>query len=184
MIGSDPSVPIEPFLKSLLSSLDLQLHHSGTATQPRFQSVEDYATQFGRQLKSTSAIVVNGHPLAPQPPTNDARLEFQKKWLACPNSKHTLTSFDCHLIPGTGLYTILVNGKVSFDESGCSRLGVTADVPQNPQMQPGRAIWGPGFGFCLAMVVDEAVAASANAQVINSFDYRLVYKPHDILVEI
>lgn len=177
-------MPIEPFLKSLMSSLDLQLHPPGTTTQPRYQSVEQYATQFGRQLKPSSAIVFNGHPLAPQPPANNARLEFQKKWLACPNSKHTLSSFDCHLIPGTGLFNIIVNGKVSFDESGRSRLSESADVPPDPQTQPPRALWGPSFSFCLNMVVDEAVASNKEAEVINAFNYRLVFKPHDSLVDL
>lgn len=176
-------MPIEPFVKSLLSSLDLQLNSSGNTNQPRFLSVEEYATQFGRQLKNTCAIVFDGHPLVPSPPSNDARLEFQKKWLSCPNSKHTLTSFDCHLIPGTGLFNIMVNGKVSFDESGRSRLGVTADIPQDA-LAPTKTLWGAGFGFCIVMVVDESVAASSEAQVINTFNYRLVYKPHDSLVEL
>lgn len=171
-------------MKSLFTSLDLQLHPSGTATQPRYLSVEEYATQFGKQLKSSCAIVFDGRPQAPQPPANDARLEFQKKWLTCPSSKHTLTSFDCHLIPGTGLFNIMVNGKVSFDESGRSRLGLTADLPQDPHSQPPRTLWGPAFGFCLIMVVDEAVASNKDAQVINSFNYRLVFKPHDSLVEL
>lgn len=127
---------------------------------------------------------MNGRPLAPQPPSNDARLEFQKKWLASPLSKHTLTSFDCHLIPGTGLFNILASGKVSFDESGRSRLGVTADIPQDPLQQPPKTLWGPGFGFCVTMVIDESVATAPDSEVVNTFDYRFVYKPHDSLVEI
>lgn len=177
-------MPIEPFVKSVLLSLDLQLHPSGTSTQPRFLCVEQYATQFGRQLKTSSSIVINGRSLAALPPANDTRLEFQKRWLASPLTKHTITSFDCHLIPGTGQFNILVNGKVSFDESGRSRLGVTADVPQDLQTQPARILWGPGFGFCLAMMVDEAVASNSEAELVNSFNYRLVYKPHDSLVEL
>ncbi|WPK26517.1 hypothetical protein PUMCH_003872 [Australozyma saopauloensis] len=77
----------------------------------------------------------------------------------------------------------MVNGKVSFDESGRSRLGVTADIPQDA-LAPTKTLWGAGFGFCIVMVVDESVAASSEAQVINTFNYRLVYKPHDSLVEL
>lgn len=122
--------------------------------------------------------------MAPKPPANDARLEFQKKWLASPLSKHTLTSFDCHLIPGTGLFNILASGKVSFDESGRSRLGVTADVPENSQQQPPRSLWGPGFGFSVSMVIDESIATAPDSEVVNTLNYRLVYKPHDSLIDI
>lgn len=156
-----PAQPIEPFLKKLLASLDLTLHAPGTASiQPQFASVEAYATQFARQLKPTSAIVMNGNPLIPPTPSTDARLEFQKQWLLAPGSNHQMTSFDTHLVPGTGLYTIIANGKVRFDESGRSRLGESADLVVPTVAQKPRALWGPWFGFNMYLIVDQTVVSN------------------------
>lgn len=179
----DPTQPIEPFLKSLLASLDLLYFPSGTNTQPPFPNVEAYATQFGKQLKTTCAIIFDGHPLIPQPPANDSRLEFQKKWLACPLTSHQIGSFDCHLIPGTGLYTVNVYGKVRYDESGKSRLGESADLvqPNDAPTKP-RPLWGSWYSFNLNMVIDEAVARSPEIELINSFNYRITFKPDDSLI--
>ncbi|KAM9898265.1 hypothetical protein OXX79_006407 [Metschnikowia pulcherrima] len=176
----DPSQPIEPFLKKVLASLDLQLQ-TGSSAQPQYPSVEAYATQFAKQLKPASAIVINGNPLIPSPPTQDARLEFQKQWLSSPASNHQMTSFDTHLVPGTGLYTIIAHGKVRFDESGRSRLGETADLVQSPA-QKARALWGPWFGFNLSLIVDQAAATNDDIESINTWNYRVTYKPHDSVV--
>lgn len=162
--------------------MDLQYQSSGAGNQPNFPSVESYATQFAKQLKQASAIVIDGNPLIPQ--GSDARLEFQKQWLASPLTNHQMSSFDCHLVPGTGLYTIIVNGKVRFDESGRSRLGETADLVQAPSNVKPRAIFGSWFGFNLNMVVDQSVATNDEAETINSFNYRVVFKPHDSVVSI
>ncbi|OBA22587.1 NTF2-like protein [Metschnikowia bicuspidata var. bicuspidata NRRL YB-4993] len=186
-VQQDPSQPIEPFLKKLLSLLDLQLHLPGTASpQPQFPSVEAYATQFAKQLKPASAVVFNGNPLIPQAPANDSRLEFQKKWLASPASNHQLTCFDTHLVPGTGLYTIIAHGKVRFDESGRTRLGESADlvVPSSGAAQKPRALWGPWFGFNINLVVDQSVATNDETECINSLNYRVTYKPHDTVVSV
>ncbi|PVH13726.1 uncharacterized protein CXQ87_001844 [Candidozyma duobushaemuli] len=148
----------KPFLKSLLASFDLSYFPSGPSAQPQFPNVEAYATQFGKQLKPACAIIFDGHPLIPQAPANDARLEFQKKWLGCPLTSHQMSSYDAHLIPGTGLYSVTVNGKVRFDEGGKSRLGESADLVQTPNgpAKP-RPIWGSWYGFNMNMVIDEAV---------------------------
>lgn len=172
-------------MKSLLASLDLLYFPSGPSAQPQFPNVEAYATQFGEQLKPTCGIIFDGNPLAPQPPANDARLEFQKKWLATPLTTHQISSFDCHLIPGTGLFTISVNGKVRFDEGGKSRLGESADLvqTQDGNAKP-RPIWGSWYGFNLNMVIDEAVVRGPDIELINSFNYRITYKPSDSIISI
>lgn len=181
---SPPAQPIEPFLKQLLASLDLQYHTSGASAQPSFPSVESYATQFAKQLKPASAIIVDGNPLVPPQPSTDARLEFQKRWLASPLTNHQMSSFDCHLVPGTGLYTIIVNGKVRFDESGRSRLGETPDLVEAASAQKPRPIFGPWLGFNVNMVVDGSVASNGDGECINSFSYRITFRPHDSVVSI
>lgn len=161
--------------------MDLQLLQPNSANHPQFPSVESYATSFAKQLKPAASIVIDGVPLVPVPPSNDARLEFQKKWLACPSTQHQMTSFDTHLIPGTGLYTVIANGKVRFDESGRSRLGETADLVA-PAQPSTRFLNGPWYGFNLNMVVDQAVSANDESEVISSFNYRVTFKPHDSVV--
>lgn len=176
--------PIEPFLKKLLASLDLQYFSLGPQAQPQYPNVEAYATLFAKQLKPSTSIIVDGNPLIPDSPATDARLEFQKKWLASPLTNHMMSSFDCHLVPGTGLYTVIVNGKVRFDESGRSRLGESSDLVQSTVPQKPRPIWGPWFGFNVNLVIDEAVVSNNEAQIVNVFDYRITFKPHDSVVRI
>lgn len=171
-------------MKKLLASLDLQYYTLGPDARPQYPNVEAYATQFAKQLKQSTAVVVNGNPLIPEPPAADARLEFQKKWLTGPLTNHLMTSFDCHLVPGTGLYTVIVNGKVRFDESGRSRLGESSDLVQSSPPAKPRPIWGQWFGFNLNLVVDEAVMTNNEGQIVNVFDYRLTFKPHDSVVRI
>lgn len=171
-------------MKKLLASLDLQYFSLAPQPQPQYPNVEAYATLFAHQLKQAAAVIVNGNPLIPEPPANDARLEFQKKWLAAPLTNHLMSSFDCHLVPGTGLYTVIVNGKVRFDESGRSKLGETADLLQPQVPAKPRPVWGPWFGFNLNLAVDEVVASNSDAQTVNLFDYRITFKPHDSVVSI
>ncbi|CUM67018.1 uncharacterized protein PRCAT00004706001 [Priceomyces carsonii] len=170
--------PVEPFLKKLLSSLDLQYR---TPTN-QYPNVEAYATQFAKQLKPACAIIVNGKPLIPT--NNNAKLEFQKKWLAVPITSHQLNSYDCHLIPGTGTYVINLGGKLRFDESGKNRLGESADLIGQNTAKTSRPIWGSWFGFNLNLVVDESLVANNDAEVINSFNYRITYKPGDSVIQI
>lgn len=168
-------------MKNLLSTLDLQYQTPSN----QYPNVEAYATQFAKQLKQTSAIIMNGKPLIPT--QNDSRLEFQKKWLATPLTTHQLNSFDTHLIPGTGTFIINLSGKVRFDESGKNRLGESADLDksmmQNNQMRP-RPIWGSWFGFNMNLVIDEGLLNNSEAQTINSLNYRITYKPHDSIIQL
>ncbi|CCE88494.1 Piso0_002002 [Millerozyma farinosa CBS 7064] len=173
----DPTQPLEPYLKKLLSSLDLQYQ----SPSQQFANIESYATQFGKSLKPSTAIVINGKPVIA--PNNDAKLEFQKKWLMTPLTTHQLNSFDAHLIPGTGVFVINASGKVRFDESGRNRLGETADL-QNIGDVRGRSVWGSWFGFNINLVVDESVVNGAEEDTINSYNYRFTYKPDDSVVQI
>lgn len=172
--------PIEPYLKKILSSLDIQ--YQGPSQQ--FPNVESYATQFGKQLKPQCAIIMNGKPLIPT--NNDAKLEFQKKWLLSPLTFHQLNSFDSHLIPGTGTFVINASGKVKFDESGRNRLGETSDLihPINNATVKGRPVWGSWFGFNLNLIVDESILNNPESEAINSYNYRFTYKPDDSVIQI
>lgn len=146
-----------------------------------FPSVEAYATQLGKHLKPQAAVVVNGRPVGAGGPIT--KLEFQKKWLTTPLTTHQLNSFDCHIIPGTGTMVINASGKVKFDESGRNKLGETADLVQNPAGNTRlRPEWGAWFGFDLSLVVDEAMMQNVE-EVVNSYNYRLTFKPEDTVVQ-
>ncbi|KAG7193932.1 uncharacterized protein KQ657_005131 [Scheffersomyces spartinae] len=177
----DPSQPIEPFLKKVLGSLD-SCYRSATTGQAQFTNVEAYALQFGKQLKPASSVIINGKPVLPLADT--IKLEFQKKWLATPLTQHQLNSYDCHLIPGSGVFVIQLSGKVRFDESGRTRLGETADMVSEQTSRPVRPLWGSWFGFDLNMVVDEFVLSNDENEVINSYNYRITYKPQDSVIDI
>lgn len=135
-------------------------------------------------MKPTGAIIINGNPIIS--PDNNSKLEFQKKWLSTPLSHHQLNNFDCHLIPGTGLYQINITGKVKFDESGKNRLNETADLIVPPQSGPinnttKRQVWSSWFGFYLNLVIDDSLS---HPEIINNFDYRITFKPHDSIIDI
>ncbi|ABN68269.2 predicted protein [Scheffersomyces stipitis CBS 6054] len=177
-IQQDP----KPFLKKFLSSLDIQFNSPTSSTQ--FANVDQYATSFGKNLKRSSAVIVDGTPLIPTG-TDDARLEFQKKWIQVPLTMHQLNSYDCHLIPGTGVFVINLSVKVKFDESGRSKLGESADlVHDSTGSRNTRPIWGSWFGVNINMVVDETVINNGDGEVISSFDYRFTYKPDDSVIRI
>lgn len=166
-------------MKKFLSSFDLQYNNPNS----QFTSIEHYATQFIPQLKRDSAIIINGKPLIPQPPNLDCKLEFQKKWLMIPITNHQLTSFDCHLIPGLGLYTISLSCKVRFDESGRNKLGESADIIQGPTKIT-RPIWGSNFGVHITLIVDEAVVSNPDQELISSMDYRFTFIPNDSTISL
>lgn len=166
----------------MLLSLDNQY------SPQKFANVETYATQFAKQLKPLAAVIVNGKPIVPeQPSMPDVKLEFQKKWLVTPQTNHQLTSFDCHLIPGTGTFIVNASGKVRFDESGKNRLGENANLVQSstaPVSNANRNIWGSWFGYDLTLVVDENVRNNDEMELINSFNYRFTFKPRDSVIQI
>ncbi|CAI5759082.1 unnamed protein product [Candida verbasci] len=174
-MNQDPTQPIESFLKNFLNSLDSQY-------QPT-SNVANYALQFGSSLKRTSALILNGKPIIPTP-QEDSKLTFQKKWLSTPLTSHQLTSYDAHLIPGTGQFIINFSAKVKFDQSGKNRLGESADLIKEPttvtnaNSKP-RPIWGSWNGIIGNLVVDETL----QNECINSLDYRLTYIPQDSILK-
>ncbi|KAI5960094.1 MTR2 [Candida pseudojiufengensis] len=185
MNQQDPTQPIEPFLKNFFASLDAQYN----STNSNFLNVESYATQFGSNLKQNSAIIINGSPIIPNLQQNEnSKLIFQKKWLNTPISFHQLTSFDCHLIPGTNTFIINFSGKVKFDQSGRNRLGENADLIQEPAtiVKSNRPIWGSWFGINGNVVVDNNFGSttSGGGEIINSLDYRFTYVPKDTTLNI
>lgn len=162
-----------------MSSLDIP-YLLATTQHPL---VEAYATRLGLALKRASAVVVNGCPLIPQPPQNDCRLEFQKKWLQTPQSQHQLTYYNCHIIPGTGSVVVSAGGKVKFDESGRTRLGESADLIPDDSTTPARPIWGLWLGFTMSLTVDESsILSQSKDEAINSLDYRFTYVPEDVVL--
>ncbi|KAI3404319.2 MTR2 [Candida oxycetoniae] len=168
----------KPFLKNLLSSLDASYH----APTQSFTNVEAYATQFGSGLKRSCAIIINGQPIIPSP-TEDSKLQFQKKWLATPISSHQLTSYDGHLIPSTNMFIINFSAKVKFDQSGKNRLGESADlVQENTLVKNARPLWGSWFGVNVNLVVDNNF--TAGGEIINSMDYRFTYVPKDTVLKV
>ncbi|KAG8204206.1 mRNA transport regulator MTR2, partial [Candida africana] len=173
---------LEPFLKPFLASLDLL--YTQPTSQP-FPNVESYATQLGSNLKRSSAIIVNGQPIIPSP-QEDCKLQFQKKWLQTPLSSHQLTSYDGHLIPGTGTFVVHFSAKVRFDQSGRNRLGESADLFQENNSIVSktnqRPIWGSWFGVDVNLVVDENVMQ--DGEIINSMDYRFTYVPNDSIIKV
>lgn len=153
-------------LKALLSSLDL--------TNESYSNIEAYATELGSSLKPNSKIIINGEMVL-------SKLDFQKKWLMTPLTFHQLNNFDCHLIPGTTSYIINITGKVKFDESGKNRLGETADLITTNTLNAKRSLWSSWFGFYLNLVIDQP---GAIREIINSFNYRITFKPHDSIISI
>lgn len=127
--------------------------------------------------------MLNGNPIG-------GKLAFQQHWVKFPSTQHNITSVDYHVIVGTGTLVVNVSGKVRFDESGKTRLGETADVavpglpPVTPGSAAGRSIWGSWFGFNANLILDESVFQGINSELINSLNWRVVYKPDDAAVTI
>lgn len=150
-------------------------------TNETYPNVEAYATQFVKQLKPSSGVIFNGNPII----SNDAKLEFQKKWLSTPLTNHQINNFDCQIIPGSSTVLINVTGKVRFDESGRNRLNELADLINiNLNANTKRTVWGSWFGFYLHLVTDESILNNNQIESINNFDYRITYKPKDSVIDI
>lgn len=106
-------------------------------------------------------------------------------------TQHTLTSVDYHVIPGSGTLVVNVNGKVRFDESGRDKMGQDAVIRDgnNPPGSSGsgaanrRHAWGPHFGISLQLVLADAIYSAQFPGAIQTFNYTVVYKPQDSLME-
>lgn len=148
-------------------------------------NVEAYATQIAKQLKRSSAIIINGSPVIPGT-NSDSKLEFQKKWLAAPMSQHQLNSFDCHLIPGTAIFIVNAACRVKFDESGRNKLGESADLVGNEQaaLNKNRPIWSSWFGVNINLVIDEPLQPNNGGEIISSINYRITYSPESSVIQL
>lgn len=106
-------------------------------------------------------------------------------------TQHTLTSLDYHVIPGSGTLICNINGKVRFDESGKDKMGQDSIIRQGNQNGPNnnisnsnrRHIWGPYFGISLQLVLADSIYSNQFQGVIQTFNYTVVYKPEDSLME-
>lgn len=109
-------------------------------------------------------------------------------------TQHTLTSLDYHVIPGSGTLICNINGKVRFDESGRDKMGQDSIIRQGNQNSPNsnsnigssgnrRHIWGPYFGISLQLVLADSIYSNQFLGVIQTFNYTVVYKPEDSLME-
>lgn len=103
-------------------------------------------------------------------------------------TQHSITAFDYHIIPGTGTLICNINGKIRFDESGRDKAGqdtiVRENNTQNLATQNKRNIWGPFFGISLQLIIDDRIYKNEFQNVISMFNYTIVYKPSDSLMEI
>lgn len=163
---------LEKAVKDLLASLDKPYANNSP--------LEQYLGELLPQLKHTSPVVLNGNPIG-------GKLAFQQHWVKFPLTQHLANSVDYHTIVGTGTVIVNVSGKVRFDESGKTRLGETADVPIHglpPTLSQGRPSWGSWYAFNANLILDETVFQSVNAELVNSFNWRIVYKPEDAAVTI
>lgn len=163
---------MEGYIKDLFQTLDKQF-------SPQLNT-DSYKSQFLPQLKPNSPVILNGNPIG-------GKLAFQEHWLKFPGSQHSITSLDYHSIPGTGTFIINLSGKVRFDETGKTKLGETADLGAAPIAIGSigvRNVWGSWLGFNANLILDEIALQNPNSEVINSLNWKIVYRPDDSLVTI
>lgn len=133
---------------------------------------------------SNGKIVFNGQRF------NDA-MSFLTIWsqqVVC--TQHSITSVDYHVIPGSGSVICNIVAKVRYDESGKDKNGQDAIVRtgttniNNNINNRNRQFWGPYFGVSLQLVIDDRIYRNDLNGVISSFNYKIVYKPEDTLIEL
>lgn len=175
---------IKILVDSILDSLD---------QKPANLNPASYITL--NQLSSTNVkILINSSPLAD-------KQQFHQYWLKLPLTQHRLSSFDYHAVPGLDVTSVVVTGKVRFDESGKNKLNESADLvqPSIPMTMntstttTSRPIWGSWFGFTIVLAVDStkvvpggqaSANAVANQECINSFNYKVNYIPSDSVIQV
>ncbi|ODV94439.1 hypothetical protein PACTADRAFT_71172 [Pachysolen tannophilus NRRL Y-2460] len=177
--ASDPTSNVEPFLKKIISTLDNQFITSPSQYQ---NNVQLFKASILPQLKQQSAVIINGSPYA-------SKTQLQEIWSNLPISQHQLTSYDTHLIPGSGTFIISCSLKVRFDESGKTRLGESAELVQNNSHTGNTNVavvklWSSWYGVNLNLVVDEIISSNTDVESINSFNYRFTYKPENSIISL
>ncbi|CCK70198.1 Mtr2p KNAG_0D04530 [Huiozyma naganishii CBS 8797] len=136
----------------------------------------------------SAKIILNSQPFGD--PTQFLTL-WQQQVVA---TQHTVQSVDFHLIPGSGMVVCNVTAKVRFDESGRDKAGVDATIRDangsgaTPRRGAGnhtpRTQWGPYFGISLQLVLNESIYRNSFQGCINAFNYSIVYKPSDTLMQV
>lgn len=160
---------LEAYIKQLFQTLDKQFNPTMNT------SVETYKLEIMPQLKESSPILLNGNPIG-------GRSAFQQYWINVPLTQHSVTSLDYHKVPGTTILIINLSGKVRFNENGKTRLGESSETVQ-PMETTQRNIWGSWFGFNSNIILNENFL-SQQTDVINSFNWNIVYQPNDSLIDI
>lgn len=166
-MNADPTVTVESFLTTLLTSLD-----STNAQSPALQ-----------QLTQQPRVIINGHPFT-------SKQHFQQLWSTLPLSNHQVTSCDIHFIPTNtqnvnglnnstpGQFIVLAHAKVRFDESGRNKLGDTTLLHQQQgNSTANRAVWSHWFGITISCVIDSSVLSNPNSECVSTWDYRFVERP-------
>lgn len=163
---------IEAFVRKILSFLD----------ETDSGKIQAFLQLFAPDAKS----VFNSQPFA-QPTA------FLQSWFqSVPATQHMLTSLDYHVIPGTASVVCNINCKVRFEEAGRDRSGLDAALCLSGSQHPtqsstvthSRKAWGPYYGVSLQIVLYENALANPLIPAIASFNYTLVYRPEDSLINI
>ncbi|CAB4256992.1 similar to Saccharomyces cerevisiae YKL186C MTR2 mRNA transport regulator, essential nuclear protein [Maudiozyma barnettii] len=134
---------------------------------------------------SNGKIIINGQR------SNDA-MSFLTLWSQqIVSTQHSITSIDYHLIPGSGTVLCNIGAKVRFDESGRDKNGQDAVIRNNQNQNQNqlnqnrnRQFWGSYFGVSLQLILDDRIYRNDLNGVINSFNYTIINKPDDSLIEL
>lgn len=127
-------------------------------------------------------IIYNNVPYA-------SAVNFLTMWVnKCPQTQHVLQLLDCHIIPGLNHAIVNINCKVKFDETGYTKLNESALIQENHVggLNRRRPIFGSNFGCSIQLVIDANKFLGQKDQngVVMSFNYNIVYKPLDSLMQI
>lgn len=163
---------VETFVKKVLAHLD--------------DSDPSKAQQFLQLFNPQQCrIIFNSQPFAQV-------MQFLQMWQTqMVLTQHTLTAVDYHVIPGTATLICNINCKVRFDESGKDRLGQDSVIPVStgPHTNASnttkpRTLWGTHYGVSIQLVIDERIFRNDMNGSISSFNYTIVFKPSDSLINI
>ncbi|CAL9732057.1 mRNA transport regulator Mtr2p [Monosporozyma unispora] len=160
----------ETFIKKILAHLD----------NTDVNKLQEFLNLFAQP--PIAKIIYNSTPF---PDATQFLTLWQQQVVA---TQHTLTSVDYHIIPGSGTLICNINCKVRFDESGKDKNGQDAVIRQGTQNNNNsnanrRHIWGPYFGVSLQLVLADTIYSNQFQGVIQTFNYTVVYKPQDSLME-
>lgn len=164
----------ETFVKKVLAHLD------NTDVSKLQEFLQLFATQ--QQQGTGAKIIYNSVPF---PDAMQFLTLWQQQVVA---TQHTLTSVDYHVIPGSGTLICNINAKVRFDESGKDKAGQDSIIREdgnnnNNNAGNRRHIWGPYFGVSLQLVLADRLYSNQFQGIVQTFNYTIIYKPEDSLME-